>query len=93
VGYLELHTAALDNSPSIQELGAAVVAEQPVVGECGGLMRFTEMLPNIEGDNHRMAGIVPADVRIHGRYQGLITPNSAPGGSTLTARAGQTLRG
>lgn len=61
-GYPELHAATLENSPAIRQLGAAAADGLPIVGECGGLMTLAETLTTDEGDTHRMAGVLPADV-------------------------------
>ena len=92
-GYPELHAATLENSPAIRQLGAAAADGCPIVGECGGLMTLVETLTTIEGDTHRMAGVLPADVRMHERYQALDHVELRARESTLTADSSQILRG
>ena len=92
-GYPELHAAALENSPAIRHLGTAAADGCPIVGECGGLMALAETLTTDEGDTHRMAGVLPADVQMHDRYQALDHVELRARESTLTAGSGQTLRG
>ena len=92
-GYPELHAATLKNSPSIRQLGAAAADGLPILGECGGLMTLAETLTTDEGDTHRMAGVLPADVQMHDRYQALDHVELRARESTLTAGSGQSLRG
>ena len=92
-GYPELHADSLANSPAIRQLGAAAADERPIVGECGGLMTLAETLTPVGGDTHQMAGILPADVQMHERYQALDHVELHARKSTLTANAGQNLRG
>ena len=92
-GYPELHAATLENSPAIRQLGTAAADGRPIVGECGGLMTLAETLTTIEGDTHRMAGVLPADVRMHDRYQALDHVELRARENTLTAGSGQPLQG
>lgn len=92
-GYPELHVDSLENSPAIRQLGAVAADGVPIIGECGGLMTLAETLTTGEGDTHQMAGILPADVRMHDRYQALDHVELRAQESTHTADAGQNLRG
>jgi len=65
----------------------------PVFGECGGLMSMAETLTTADGDTHEMAGILPAAVRMHDRYQALDHVELRAQTDTLTATAGGILRG
>ena len=92
-GYPELHAATLENSPAIRQLGTAAAEGCPIVGECGGLMTLAETLTTTDGDTHRMAEVLPADVQMHGRYQALDHVELRARERTLTADSGQSLRG
>jgi cobyrinic acid a,c-diamide synthase len=92
-GYPELHADTLAESPAMGQLGAAAAEGLPIVGECGGLMALAETLTTVEDDTHRMAEVLPADVRMHDRYQALDHVELRARESTLTAGRGQTLRG
>jgi cobyrinic acid a,c-diamide synthase len=92
-GYPERHAATLEGSPAIRQLAAAAADGLPILGECGGLMTLAETLTTVDGDTHRMAGILPADVRMHDRYQALDHVELRARERTLTASAGQSLRG
>lgn len=70
-GYPELHADALAEGPALATLADRAAAGLPVVGECGGLMALAESLTTADGDRHEMAGVLPADVRMHDRYQAL----------------------
>lgn len=92
-GYPELHADELAESPAIRELDTAAADGLPVLGECGGLMALAETLTTADGDTHRMAGVLPADVQMHDRYQALDHVQLRATTRTLTADAGRTLRG
>ena len=92
-GYPELHAAELAASPALTTLAERAADGLPVLGECGGLMAMADSLRTVDGDAHRMAGILPADVRMHDRYQALDHTELRARGDALTARAGESLRG
>ena len=92
-GYPELHGEALAESPALDQLETAAADGRPVLGECGGLMALAESLTTADGDTHRMAGVLPADVRMHDRYQALDHVELRARRGTLTADAGSRLRG
>ena len=92
-GYPELHADSLEQSPAIERLAARASDGLPVFGECGGLMSLAETLTTADGEAHEMAGVLPADVRMHDRYQALDHVELRARAETLTARTGETLRG
>jgi cobyrinic acid a,c-diamide synthase len=92
-GYPELHGPALAESPALSEIGARASDGLPVLGECGGLMALSESLTTVDGDTHTMAGVLPADVRMHDRYQALDHVELRTERDTLSAGAGETRRG
>ncbi len=92
-GYPELHAGALADSPALATLRKRAADGLPVLGECGGLMALAETLTTADGDTHRMAGVLPADVRMHDRYQALDHVELCAERDTLTAGAGDRLRG
>lgn len=66
-GYPELFAAALaDNRPAIEAVRCFVRAGGPVYAECGGLMYLARGIAT-GGRRHRLAGIVPAWVRLSPR--------------------------
>ena len=92
-GYPELHADSLAQSPTMSQLAARASDGLPVLGECGGLMALAETLTTADGETHGMAGVLPADVRMHDRYQSLDHVELSARSNALTASAGDTLRG
>ena len=92
-GYPELHAAELESTDTLSELGGRASDGLPVLGECGGLMAMSQSLTTAEGDRHEMAGILPADVTMHDRYQALDHVELEATEGTLTANAGERIRG
>jgi cobyrinic acid a,c-diamide synthase len=70
-GYPELHAERLAASPTLAAIAARAADGTTVFGECGGLMALSESLTTTDGDRHEMAGVLPASVRMHDRYQAL----------------------
>ncbi|WP_135533596.1 cobyrinic acid a,c-diamide synthase [Halostella pelagica] len=94
-GYPELHAADLAASPALSTLADRAADGLPILGECGGLMALTRSLEPAgdDADSHDMAGILPADVSMHDRYQALDHVELEARDDALTADAGETLRG
>ncbi|RQG93461.1 cobyrinic acid a,c-diamide synthase [Natrarchaeobius chitinivorans] len=92
-GYPELHAAALEDTGTLSELGQLASEGLAVFGECGGLMAMSQSLTTADGDRSEMAGILPADVTVHDRYQALDHVELEASAATLTAAAGDRLRG
>jgi cobyrinic acid a,c-diamide synthase len=92
-GYPELHADSLEQSPAMGRLAARANDGLPVLGECGGLMALAETLTTADGETYGMAGVLPADVRMHDRYQALDHVELRARTDTLTASTRGTLRG
>ncbi|QCW03945.1 cobyrinic acid a,c-diamide synthase [Natrinema pallidum] len=92
-GYPELHADALESAGTLDALGERASDGLPVLGECGGLMAMSQSLTTAEGERHELAGILPADVTMHDRYQALDHVELEATEGTLTAAAGETIRG
>ncbi|ELZ27718.1 cobyrinic acid a,c-diamide synthase [Halosimplex carlsbadense 2-9-1] len=92
-GYPERFAADLADGPALDTLADRAADGLPVLGECGGLMALSESLTTTDGDTYEMAGVLPADVAMHDRYQALDHVEVRARGDTLTASAGGTLRG
>ncbi len=56
-------------------------------------MAMSQSLTTAEGERHEMAGILPADVEMHDRYRALDHVELEATDGTLTATAGETIRG
>ena len=92
-GYPELHTEALARRSTLSELGERASEGLPVFGECGGLMAMSQSLTTTKGETYEMAGILPADVEMCDRYQALDHVDLEATSGTLTANAGESIRG
>ncbi|MCU4741403.1 cobyrinic acid a,c-diamide synthase [Halobacteria archaeon AArc-m2/3/4] len=92
-GYPELHAADLESTDTLAELGRRASEGLPVVGECGGLMAMSESLMTVDGETHEMAGILPATVEMHDRYQALNHVELEAVADGPTASSGTRLRG
>jgi cobyrinic acid a,c-diamide synthase len=67
-GYPELHASALAaNEGALRAVAEHAAAGTPIYAECGGLMYLAESLEDMEGQAHRMAGVLPAAVRMSPR--------------------------
>jgi cobyrinic acid a,c-diamide synthase len=92
-GYPELHAETLSESSGLGTMAERASEGLPVFGECGGLMALSESLTTTEGETHPMAGVLPADVEMHDRYQALDHVELHARNGTLTAAGGGSLRG
>ncbi|TKX77290.1 cobyrinic acid a,c-diamide synthase [Halorubrum sp. SD626R] len=92
-GYPENHAAALAEAPGLSDVADAAADGTPVLGECGGLMTLAESLTTVDGDTHRMAGALPADVTMRERYQALDHVELRATRDAPTAASGETRRG
>ena len=92
-GYPELHADSLAEAPALNRLAARATQGLPVLGECGGLMTLAESLRTTNGETHEMAGILPAEIEMDDRYQALDHVELRARAETLTAGAGDRLRG
>jgi cobyrinic acid a,c-diamide synthase len=91
-GYPERFAADLAAGSTLDAVADAAAAGVPVWGECGGLMALSERL-TVDGTDHRMAGVLPAQVRMTESVQALDHVELAAERETLTARGGETRRG
>jgi len=92
-GYPELHAAALASGPALETVAAHAAEGLPVYGECGGAMVLTEALTTGDGDRHRMAGVLPGEVRMCDRYRALDHVELRALDDGPTAAAGERHRG
>ncbi|WP_293029631.1 cobyrinic acid a,c-diamide synthase [Natronococcus sp.] len=92
-GYPELHADELEAAGTLAELGERASEGLPVFGECGGLMAMSRSLTTADGERAEMAGILPADVTMHDRYQALDHVELEAVADGPTATAGASIRG
>ena len=92
-GYPERFGAELQASDTLAEISDRAADGIPVYGECGGLMALAESLTTADNEIYSMAGVLPATVTMHDRYQALdhIEVTAAVDGPTATT--GTTYRG
>lgn len=91
-GYPELYAGALSRSPCTREIGAAAADGLPIYAECGGLLYLCERLSCGEGD-FRMAGVLPGEAGMHGRFQALGYVDARSTGASPLLPAGLSFRG
>ncbi|WP_247646636.1 hypothetical protein [Deefgea sp. CFH1-16] len=71
-GYPELHAAQLAAHPTIRAALAQHVAEdKPIWAECGGMIAMCESLTLLDGAEHAMWGVLPAQVVMQTRLAAL----------------------
>ncbi len=92
-GYPELHGEELEMSPAISTLAEQAQEGLPILGECGGLMALSNSLRTTDGETYEMAGVLPADVEMHERYQALDHVELQATTDTVTANSGEIHRG
>ncbi|MDS0222891.1 cobyrinic acid a,c-diamide synthase [Haloarcula sp. S1AR25-5A] len=92
-GYPELHGEALETGGTLDAIADSAADGVPVYGECGGLMALSESLTTTDGDTYEMAGVLPAEIEMQDRYQALDHVELDARTETVTASAGDSLRG
>ncbi len=92
-GYPELHAGRLSESTALATLAERATEGLPVLGECGGMMTLAESLTTADGETHEMAGVLPAGVEMHDRYQALDHVELAATGDAPGPMASGTYRG
>ncbi len=70
-GYPELHAATFSGNRDLHaDLRAAHGAGLPILAECGGYLALGEVLHDLEGRAHCMAGVIPGRFRMTSHLQG-----------------------
>jgi cobyrinic acid a,c-diamide synthase len=92
-GYPELHASTLEASATLDDIADSASDGTAILGECGGLMTLSRSLTTSDGERHEMAGVLPADVRMHDRSQALDHVELRARTDTVTALADETRRG
>ncbi|ROP62656.1 hydrogenobyrinic acid a,c-diamide synthase (glutamine-hydrolysing) /cobyrinate a,c-diamide synthase [Enterobacter sp. BIGb0383] len=93
-GYPELHAAQLAaNEPMLAQIRAAHRRGVAIYGECGGLMALGDTLCDLNGETHRLAGILPGHSRMGTKLTRFGYCEARATTSTLLAAAGEILRG
>ncbi|MGZ4921266.1 MAG: cobyrinate a,c-diamide synthase [Halobacteriota archaeon] len=93
-GYPELYTRKLGaNHSLLNDIKTKAAEEMPIYGECGGLMYLSRSLAPAEGPPIRLAGILPAEIRMTSRRQALGHAAVKAQSDCVIAREGEVLRG
>lgn len=88
-GYPELHGQALSDALLWKaSMRAALAGGMPILAECGGMMALADTLVDQQGNEWRMAGLLPGQVTMQQRLaglgsQGLATPQGLLRGHTF----------
>lgn len=93
-GFPEMHAARLAaNGSLLESIRQMHAAGRPIYAECGGFMVLTQAITDLDGQQHRMAGLVPGHCRMEPRLRSLgYREVESPTGNFLLP-AGQTTRG
>lgn len=76
-GYPELHAAALSQCSGLRaQLQAHVAVGRPVWAECGGLMALADTLVDLDGQAHRLWGLLPGTTVTMGRRLAALGPQA-----------------
>lgn len=93
-GYPELHCEELLRNDTLRdEIRARIAAGLPTIAECGGFLYLQEILEDMEGRAHPMAGVIPGKGWYTGRLRrfGYVTLRAQA--DSLYGPAGTELRG
>lgn len=93
-GFPELFAAALAaNLPMLASIQEAHADGMPMYAECGGLMYLCQNLVDVEGNHHRLGGLVPNRAVMQGRRSVLGYTEVRARETSVLMRKGQTARG
>lgn len=93
-GFPEEFAAAIAaNKTFLEDLRRAARQDMPIFAECGGYMVLARTLTDRSGQQHMMAGLIPADVRMQERRAALGYREARALQDCLLLKAGETLRG
>jgi cobyrinic acid a,c-diamide synthase len=71
-GYPELHAAQWSANTAMHDaLRAHHAGNRPLLAECGGMMALFDALTDIDGQRHRMAGLLPGETTMQKRLAAL----------------------
>ena len=93
-GFPEIFAGALARNRKLQDqVRGAITGGMPAYAECGGLMYLAHALRDGKGRRHRMAGVLPGEVRMTGRLQNFGYKQLTARKDSLLARKGEKGRG
>ncbi|WP_179030901.1 cobyrinate a,c-diamide synthase [Paenibacillus kribbensis] len=93
-GFPEEFAAAIAaNTGFLEDIRSAVRQDMPIFAECGGYMVLARTLTDRAGSVHRMAGVIPSDVRMQEKRAALGYREATALQDCLLLEAGETIRG
>jgi cobyrinic acid a,c-diamide synthase len=67
-GFPELYAEQLQTGRIRDSIRTAAESGMPIYAECGGMMYLSQSLTTIQGGKHKMAGVLPGDTVMTGRF-------------------------
>jgi cobyrinic acid a,c-diamide synthase len=93
-GYPEEMAADLSKNSAMRvAVKAFAESDRPVYAECGGLMYLCRTLKKVDGTAYPMAGLLPAEIRMHRRIQSLSYAEVSLKEDSLWGKKGTKVRG
>jgi cobyrinic acid a,c-diamide synthase len=93
-GYPEEYAAELAaNIPLLDSIRTFAAAGGLIYAECGGLMYVSEWLETLDGERHRMLGLMPATTRMSQRMQTLGYREATLAQDNFWGKRGDKIRG
>jgi cobyrinic acid a,c-diamide synthase len=93
-GFPEMYAEQLAANAKIREaLREAHRQDMPIYAECGGLMYLTESITDLDGDQHRMVGLLPGHSVMTRRRLTLGYRQAQAASDSWLLSAGETVRG
>jgi cobyrinic acid a,c-diamide synthase len=89
----EFAVAIAANTGFLEDIRSAVRRDMPIFAECGGYMVLARTLTDRAGSVHRMAGVIPSDVRMQEKRAALGYREATALQDCLLLEAGETIRG
>lgn len=81
------------NSAMKEQIAAAAASGMPIYAECGGFMYLTRELTDLNGNTHRMAGVIPMRCSMNDTLRTVGYVSAKALSDNIIAAAGATLRG
>lgn len=83
-GYPELHLQTLSHNDSMkQQITQHMMANKPILAECGGMLYLCKTLTDKDGNSAAMCGLLNADARLQARLTALALQEINLDGQTL----------
>jgi cobyrinic acid a,c-diamide synthase len=93
-GYPEEHAASLSaNKEMLEQIRAFADSGRPVYAECGGLIYLSEGLETLDGKRYKLAGVLPAHVKMRKSFSSLGYVEATLTADTILGSSGEKIRG